>query len=181
MLYSIVYYPPLDDRLISDFRNEYDPYAGLCAEHIAIVYPVPDSIGRDAFDEHVESVIESWRPFGIRLNGLEKSWDHWMLLTLREGREEMIQLHHTLYTGPLASFLRSDIEYIPHLGLGHFGLGEYDPLNPEALELDRVAYNSALEKAMSLDLDYRCTVDMLTLVEIADDLSELRDIGQISL
>lgn len=44
-----------------------------------------------------------------------ESGAHLVFLVPDEGAAEMIQLHDELYTGPLASFLRKDLTYTPHM------------------------------------------------------------------
>jgi 2'-5' RNA ligase superfamily protein len=117
-------------------------------------------------------VTSSFPPFSIRLNRLTRSFDQWLFLALSDGNAEMIDLHDRLYTGLLAPFLRSDIEYIPHVGLGHFGRPDaaYDPMEPQEVPLDRPRYARALQEAQRLGLDYRCEVASIGVVSLDTQL-----------
>ena len=95
-----------------------------------------------------------------------------LFLALSDGNAEMIDLHNRLYTGLLAPFLRSDIEYIPHVGLGHIGIPDaaYDPMEPQEVPLDRPRYARALQEAQRLGLDYRCEVASIGVVSLDTQL-----------
>jgi hypothetical protein len=47
-----------------------------------------------------------------------KAYMH-IFLVLDEGYRTMINMHDRLYTGPLASELRLDIPFVPHIGAGN--------------------------------------------------------------
>jgi hypothetical protein len=131
---------------------------------MTLVFAVPAEVGRAPLAGHVRSVASRTEPFRIKLKGLEKSWDHWLLLVLEEGRAETIALHDALYTGPLSAYLRDDIEFVPHVSLVFFGLSEgYDPLHPTEPELDRRGYQKALREAERLRLEYVVTLSELIL------------------
>jgi len=72
----------------------------------------------------------------------------------------------------LAPHRRHDIEYIPHIGLGYFGMEEYDLAVQSVAPLDELRYNEGLRKAESASLDYETQVDRLTLVEIDDQFTK---------
>lgn len=42
----------------------------------------------------------------------------------------MVELHDRFYSGPLKEFLRADLPFEPHIGIGFFGKGPYNPLEP---------------------------------------------------
>jgi 2'-5' RNA ligase len=181
MFYSLVYYPQIDISKINEFRRKYDPYVDVIETHITIVFPVPDKIGKDALTKHIDKKLSNWNPFEITIHGLEKSWDHWLFLVLQEGEQEVVKLHDDLYTGILGPYVRSDIEFIPHIGIGLFVTGEYDVGDPHKTTFDQSGYNQALKEAEALDTGQQCLVDRLTLVEIDDEFMRSRDIQQFHL
>jgi len=68
----------------------------------------------------------------------------------------------------LSPYLRRDIEYIPHIGIGLFvrkGAG-YDALNPRKLDFDSELYSRALREAKSLKISCFDTVDRLFLDKV---------------
>jgi 2'-5' RNA ligase len=175
MFYALVHYPRIDTKQIDEFRRQYDPHVDLIGPHITVVFMVPASIGEAVLTNHIDNVLSNYRPFPIHLKGLRKAWDHWLFLTLAEGNEDVIRLHRDLYTGILAGYLRPDIEFIPHLGLGLFARRDanYDIRDPREVSLDVEGYASALGEAQQLDFDYHCLVDKLHLVRISDDISRI--------
>jgi len=88
-----------------------------------------------------------------------------LLLLLKKGNEEAIALHDELYTGILAPYLRRDIEYIPHIGIGLFVRKDagYNALDPKIVDFDAKLYSQALKEAESLKIDSFDTVDRLVL------------------
>jgi hypothetical protein len=169
MHYVLVYYPRFDwktEESIEAFRRKYDPFAGCWKPHIPFIFPVACSEIEEAdFAEHVEAVLRNWKPFRIRIGGFRKSWDHWLFLLLKEGNEEAVALHDELYDGVLSRFLKRDIKYIPHIGIGLFVRKEagYNVLNPEEVDLDARLYSEALKEAESLNVDSFDTVDRLSM------------------
>jgi hypothetical protein len=109
--------------------------------------------------------LKKWKPFPIRIGGFGKSWDHWLFLLLREGNQKAIALHDELYTGILSPYLRTDIEYIPHIGIGLFVRRDagYKALNLKIVDFDAKLYSQALKEAESLKIDSLHTVDRLVV------------------
>jgi hypothetical protein len=137
MYYMLLYYPRFDseaEKNIEAFREKYDPFVGSLKPHIPFIFPVPcNKVEETKLTEHIETVLRNWKPFPIQIRGFTKSWDHWLLLLLKKGNENAIALHDELYTGILSPYLRKDIEYIPHIGMGLFvkKTAEYNVLDPK--------------------------------------------------
>ena len=171
MYFVLLYYPRFDGKTGEDieaFRRKYDPFADSWKPHLPFIFPVRcDDIEEERFTEHVETVLKCWKPFPIHIGGFTKSWDHWLLLLLREGNEKAIALHDELYTGILAPYLRRDIEYIPHIGIGLFVRknADYNALDPKIVGFDAKLYSQALREAESLKIDSFDTVDRLVLTK----------------
>ena len=173
MYYALVHFPDIDTSDIDKFRRKYDPTIDLIEPHITVLFPVPDTIGEKALVEHINHVLFSWKPFHIHIHGFHKSWDHWLFLTLEEGGTDVSRLNRDIYTEILAPYRRDDIEFIPHKGLGLFvkNGADYSLKDPQQLEFDEAKYEVALKEARALDLDFKCTLEKLHLVSLADDLS----------
>jgi 2'-5' RNA ligase len=172
MFYSLVHFPQIDTSRMAAFRQKYDPYVGLVDPHITLVFPVPDSFGKDLLIQHIEKQLSGWKPFEIRVKGLEKAWDHWLFLVLEKGNSEVIRLHDDLYQGALRKELRTDIEFIPHIAIGLFVKSKYDLRDPKAVEFDEAGYSAALPEAIELDTGQESIVNKLHLVEIDDQFKK---------
>jgi hypothetical protein len=172
MYYVLLYYPKFDKKTeenIEAFRKKYDPFAGSLKPHIPFVFPVPCSeVEETKLTNHIETVLRNWKPFPIQIGGFAKSWDHWLLLLLKKGNENAIALHDELYTGILSPYLRKDIEYIPHVGMGLFvkKYASYNVLDPKKVAYDAGLYSQALKEAKSLEINSFDTVDRLFLDKI---------------
>ncbi|MFQ5769749.1 MAG: 2'-5' RNA ligase family protein [bacterium] len=88
MYYRLVYYLDIDSKLINQIRKKYDPTIAVIAPHITIMFPIPESVGKGELVQHIESVLKYGQSFPFHLLGLQKSWDHWLFLTLAEGNKD---------------------------------------------------------------------------------------------
>ncbi len=178
---AVVFYTDLGDTGVAALRARYDPFHATVRDHVTLVFPLPDTVARDALEAHVREVASRWTPFRLHLAGLHRSWDNWLLLGAREGSDEVVRLHDELYAGPLADHLRTDLPYAPHVGLGLCTGEAYDPLDPKAGTCDEQRYRQPHAEAEALNLDVWRPVDRLTLVELDDDVRCVRDVAAVPL
>jgi 2'-5' RNA ligase len=176
MYFALVHFPNIDTTQIELIRDKYDPSAHMVAAHITVLFPVPDEIGENALIKHIDSVLKQWEPFPICINGLYKSWDNWLFLILKDGNAEVIRLQTQIYTGILKPYYRKDLDYVPHIGLGLFVKEghRYDFKNPQYLEFDEQKYVVAVREVSQLGLDFRCVLDKLHLVTLANDFTNIK-------
>ena len=160
MIYALVHYPNVDTERINLFRKKYDPQFDLIGPHLTLMFPVPESIGEKNLVHHLQSVLNSWHPFTIHLQGLQKSSDDYLFLMVQEGSADIIGLHSKIYTGVLADYRQENIPFVPHLTLGVFANNAAE-------------YAEALEEAKRLDLDYRCVLDNVHLLKVNDDRTRI--------
>lgn len=190
VFHAIVHYPEIDTEKIELFRKKHDPTYKLIRSHITVVFRVDQSVSVQSLFDHVRTVLEHWRSFDIELSGFTKSWDHWLFLTLTKGNEKVTRLHDELYEGILAPYLRTDIEYIPHIGLGEFvkegeiGLLRRKQLHlrdPSRIAFDETRYKTALKEAQNLNLSYSTKMEKLQMIEIDDAYTTITNIKEFSL
>jgi 2'-5' RNA ligase len=177
--YALVHFPQIDTTSINELRDQYDPYKDLIDVHITVVFPV--QVDERALIEHISEILAGWRPFTMRLKGLHLSFDQWLFLTVEGGNEKLVSLFEAMYTGLLAPHRRHDIEYIPHIGLGFFGMEAYDLSVQSVAPLDESRYNEGLAKAGAANLDFETQLDRLTLVEIDDQFTKTTVIKEFPL
>jgi 2'-5' RNA ligase len=178
-LTAVVHYPRLNRPELDEFRRDHDPFASSIPEHITLMFPVPSA--PDDVVRHARAVAGSVAPFDLHIVGLRKTWDHWLYLPMREGRDQIIRLYDQLYTGPMAEYRREDLPFDAHIAIGFFGLGPYDPLDPEPIELDGDAYERALARANDLAVDAWRRVDTLTVVALDPATGTIEDLAEIGL
>lgn len=169
---GLVYFPDCELDGFEDIRRKYDPTFEAVQPHVTVVFPVPDVVAESSLVDHIAGVLSKHTAFEIEFGGFNKSRDHWLFLGLVKGASEFVELHRTLYAGILAKYLRPDLEFVPHLGLGLFlkNGAVYDWDEPREADFDQARYDSALLQASALDLDLRCRVDELELVSIPDEV-----------
>ncbi|MEH2229795.1 MAG: 2'-5' RNA ligase family protein [Nostoc sp.] len=157
MSYALVHYPNINTEDINQIRHKYDPQVDLIEPHITLVFPIIEPINENHLIIHIDSILSKWKTFAICLKGLQKSWDECMFLMVEEGKVDIVKLHNELYTGILAEYCRGNLLFVPHLTLGRF-------------TKDTEQYLRVLKEIQHLDLIvYRCFVDKLHLIKIADE------------
>lgn len=176
MYYGLSFYPKLSSKLsdaINAIRSKYDPTSPFYKPHITVVFPTHERVGIQPLTQHIQNVLNNWNPFEIRLGGLEKKPNHWLLLGLRKGGAEFKRLYRELHTGILADD-RDLNKYTPHISLGLFvkeGTA-HDWFNPRESDFDHERYQHALPLANSLPLSESILVDKFSLGALSDAVIE---------
>ena len=136
MFYAIIVSPVLDSSKFDHFRAKYDPLHPWVAPHITLVYPFEYTGELTELEAHIEDVLSDWHSFEVELKGIEKAWDNFILLSVKDGRDKLIKLHNELYSGMLRDFLSKEHIYNPHLTIGMGTEENVDELFNEAEKLD---------------------------------------------
>jgi 2'-5' RNA ligase len=154
MYYALVYYPSNYPTAIDAFRKKYDSRHGLAKPHITLVFPVNANIGEDAIVHHLESILKTQTTITVSMEGIVRSWDDLVFLIVKNGKTKINELHEKLYAGILKPFLRSDIEYIPHITLGN-------------------VTNLNMEEAKNLNIRFEAKLNELTLIKRENEMSPI--------
>jgi 2'-5' RNA ligase len=104
--------------LIERFRSRFDPIHTEIPAHITLVFPFESDLTTDALLRHIQSATAGLKPFQAVLQGITGDSGEYLFLNVKQGNDPIIALHDRLYTGPLASFLRTDLTYTPHMTIG---------------------------------------------------------------
>jgi len=155
MSYALVHYPNINIEDINKIRQKYDPQFDLIEPHITLVFPIVESINENNLIFHIDNILSKWKTFPICLKGLQKSWDEHLFLMVEEGKVDMIELHNELYTGILDEYCKDNLQFVPHLTLG-------------ICRKNTDQFLQVLKEVQHLDLIYRCFVDKVHLINIAD-------------
>ncbi len=123
----VLAYPAISQKdrdWVQSVRAEYDElYYQIVAPHFSIVFPVFD-VDQEIFISHIRQQVQGFQAFQfvLRCASLDKDsfneYTH-VYLVPDEGYSNIVKLHDRLYKGPLASDLRLDIPYIPHIGVAN--------------------------------------------------------------
>ncbi len=126
MPYLVIAYPTLcqeDRQWIQELRERYDTeLASVVAPHFTLVFPIAHIQGKK-LTEHVKAQVKDFHniAFVLRCALPVKdvvSEETSVFLVPEEGFSAILKLHDTLYRGILASSLRLDIPFLPHLTVG---------------------------------------------------------------
>ncbi len=161
MYYAIIHRPEGDLSKIEEIDKKYNPLHGLVSPHVTLLFPVASSeASEDSLRQQAEKVARDSKPFKVSFDSAhtELSFDQWLFLTPIAGKNELNKLHDELYGGELERFLRRDLPFVPHIGIGHFvdQDARYDIKNPQAVKLDAQRYQEALSnvRRVNISLDY---------------------------
>ena len=125
MALCVVNYPTIssdDIEWIQSIRRQHDRlFFDVVAPHFTIVFPT-NAIAEATLIEHVTEKTSQFKSFEVVLRcailGDPKFMDHaHAFLIPDEGFSDVVGLHDRLYTGPLATALRLDLPFIPHIGV----------------------------------------------------------------
>lgn len=127
MAYLVVAYPKLersDFDFIQNYREKNDPrYFSVVEPHITLVFAIGD-MDKDSFVSEVKDKIADVKPFDFEIkvatinqNDDGKYYHEFLVPDI--GYSNIVKLHDKLYSGLFAPYLRFDIDFIPHIGIGN--------------------------------------------------------------
>ena len=148
MALAVVNYPTLSDddfAWIQSVRREHDLlFYDVVDPHFTLVFPT-EAISEETLSDHVRRHARAAAAFDFvfrcAILGDPDFWDHaHAFLVPDEGFSDVVRLHDRLYTGPLASELRLDLPFIPHVGFASVPTPEackavVDRVNAEPFEI----------------------------------------------
>ena len=136
---AIVLYPKFNGlEEIQSKRQKFDPLANYIAPHITLVFPFESDLSTQEIGEHVRRAIKGVNRFPIRLGGFTGDQpDGYLFLKVKQGNDNIIDLHDRLYSGALEPFLFRKILYCPHLTVGK--VEDLTAFEDALVELDGIA------------------------------------------
>lgn len=148
MALAVVNYPTLseaDFAWIQSFREAHDPlYFHVVDPHFTVIFPT-EEIPEQTLIDHVRAHAKASRAFDVVfrcaiLGDPDFQGHAHAFLVPDEGFSDIVRLHDRLYTGPLASELRLDLPFVPHMGVANTPRPEscktlIDQINAEPFEI----------------------------------------------
>jgi len=126
MSYVVIAYPKIsleDFEWIQDVRRDNDPIMfNVVKPHVTFIFPTTRLAASD-LEGHVKNNLADTKSFSVRFDSTKvveddsKTYTHTFLIP-SIGYNEITNLHDILYVGDMASELRLDIPFIPHIGIG---------------------------------------------------------------
>lgn len=116
---DILIFPKLKNiEIIQNTRLKYDRLAQKINPHITIVFPFEDDISNEELYSQLLLMFNDIQCFEISLKGICLTSDNYVILKVVTGSDKIKKLHDGIYSSLFPQYLRSDIEYIPHVTLG---------------------------------------------------------------
>ena len=113
---------PAGAAWIEAYRRVHDErFVDIVPAHFTFVFPTT-GVDAAALEAHVRSTVAGHAAFPFAIRGTKAvadafSDDWHVFLVPEEGWAEVAALHEALYTGVLAPHLRSDMPFIPRVGI----------------------------------------------------------------
>jgi 2'-5' RNA ligase len=127
MALLLVAYPRVsmrDDEWLATLRLRYPGLTpGSLGPHFTLVFPISGA-DEQQIAEHIREQVRGLSAIRFVLRCAlpvadYASEEYFVFLVPDEGFSGIVKLHDRLYTGPLATHLRHDIPFTPHITVGH--------------------------------------------------------------
>lgn len=127
MALAVINYPTLsepDFRWIQDVRKVHDRlFYRIVDPHFTFVFPT-ENIARDAFIHHIKKVSSEFQPFRFTCRCVTVGDPDFMghahvFMIPDEGFSKIVKWHDAFYRDILASELRLDLPFVPHLAIAN--------------------------------------------------------------
>jgi 2'-5' RNA ligase len=105
-------------QAIEAFRARHDPLAARLPSHVTFVFPFASTLSALQVATHVRRTASRWPLLPVRLAGVDAFGWQWVHLRVTHGHDAIVELHDRLYRRGLAPFLRTDLDYVPHVTIG---------------------------------------------------------------
>lgn len=126
MSFVVIAYPKIsrqDYDWIQGIRKDNDPVMfNVVKPHVTFVFPTT-KLNAEELAAHVKSHLNGFKAFPVVFNQTKvveddsKTYTHAFLVP-SVGFDDITKLHDLLYVDDMASELRLDIPFVPHLGIG---------------------------------------------------------------
>ncbi len=162
MSYLVVAYPKISQKdfdWIQEYRKENDPrYFSLIEPHITLVFSISD-LTKEVFIEEIMKQTSGIKKFNFEMKVATINQDdsgeyYHEFLVPDMGYSDIVKLHDKLYSESFLKYLRFDIDFIPHIGIG----------NSE----DATISKKRIDQINSQNISIPGTVDEIDIIEYND-------------
>ncbi len=133
----IAIFPDVNTAAVERFRSRWDPMAVAVPAHVTVVFPFVWDGPASELADALRAVVTGCMPFALRLSTPTLWEDEYLFLLVHEGREQVLQLHESIYCQVLHRAQRP-AHFVPHMTIGR---------HP-----DKAALRAAIGEATELDL-----------------------------
>ena len=154
---AIVLFPKFSNsEAIQAVRERFDPLAHYIAPHITLVFPFESTLSTEELKAHLSHTLAGMKQFAVSLSGVTGDFrDGYLFLNVKQGNDNIIDLHDRLYSGAIQPHLYRKILYCPHVTVGKV---ESLPAFEDALvELDTITtiFNCEISQVIVENIDSR--------------------------
>lgn len=162
MAYIIIAYPKLseiDFEWIQSYREKNDlRYFSVIKPHFTIVFAIND-LSEEEFIQEVKKQAEGIKKINFEIKVATINQDdsgnyYHEFLVPDQGYSEIVKLHDKLYSGAFSGYLRFDIDYIPHIGIGNSD--------------DVLTSKRRIDELNSTGVNISGTIDSIDIIEYKD-------------
>ncbi len=138
---------------IQSMRQKFDPLAHYIAPHITLVFPFESELSTREIADHVRRALRGVKRFPVCLHGFTGDQpEGYLFLKVKQGNDEIIDLHDRLYSGALKPYLYRKILYCPHVTVGRV--------------IDLPAFEEALEELDGITTQFECEIGQVFVENI---------------
>ena len=173
MSYLVVAYPKIskvDSNWIQEYRRKNDPmYFSVIEPHFTIVFSIQD-VDEKAFVKEVKRQVKGIKKIDFEIKvatiNQDDSGDYYHeFLVPDKGYSNIVKLHDKLYSGEFRKYLRLDIDFIPHIGIGN--------------NKDSLISKDRIDNINKKGVNISGTINDLDIIEYKD--GKIRTIEQLSI
>jgi 2'-5' RNA ligase len=113
----IAVFPEIDTAAVERFRNRWDPLAAAVPAHITVAFPFDWTGPVSGLADALQPILTACPSFTVELSTPTVWEDEYLFLLLGEGREQVSQLHESIYRQVLRGVPRPT-RFVPHMTVG---------------------------------------------------------------
>ena len=140
-------------QIIESLRMQYDPLFGLIPPHITLVFPFESNISSQILQQHILNALKGVTPFPIKLQDFTGTIDQYLFLNVKNGNDQIIELHDRLYSGLLSTHRDPRFSFYPHLTIGKFTNEETIMAALAEAKLNKTQFETIISKIFIESID----------------------------
>lgn len=152
---AIILFPKFKNLdAIQSVRERLDPLAHYIAPHITLVFPFESDCSTQELQSHMKNALAGVKKFPVLLQGVTgDDRDGYLFLNVKQGNDNIINLHDRLYNGVLEPFLFRKVTYCPHITVGRIDAQSAFDQALEELECFKDRFEAVIAKVYVEKID----------------------------
>ena len=143
---AILIFPKFENiDFINEIRKKHDPLYDFIAPHITLVFPFKSNMSKNDITLHLNECLKATKSFKLVMKGITGDTGGYLFLNVKQGNDNIIELHDLLYKDKLKDYLFRGLTYKPHLTIGRIN--------------DKEIFNNVLEELKDFNNEFEINVD----------------------